>query len=95
MTITLKIDGEDKIFVNDFVSGMMFRKALVLYKSINEEISEELLDKMANFVCEAFLNQFTLDEFYNGIAADKLIFSILDVLMTCINKKKSNEEEKN
>ncbi len=69
MQITLRIDGKDKIFVNEFVS---FRKHYNAVK-LNEEFQlrahelTEQYDLLAEFVVITFDKQFTVDELLDGI----------------------------
>jgi N-acetyl-anhydromuramyl-L-alanine amidase AmpD len=72
MQITLKIDGNDKTFINDFVPGRVFKNALTLNKKMKEEGSEltaELFDELVEFCVMAFNKQFTTEEFWDGIDA--------------------------
>lgn len=80
MQITLKIGDKEKTFANDFVKARVFRHALKLNQELrNAEISVELFDKLVEFVVIAFNNQFTIDEFWDGIDADKLQNEVMRV----------------
>ncbi|TCP32187.1 hypothetical protein EV207_101165 [Scopulibacillus darangshiensis] len=70
MEITLKIDGKDKKFAQHFVSGYYFRKALELSKEEEKKgLDLKLIDKYVDFVCEVFGNQFTSEDYTNGVNA--------------------------
>lgn len=77
MQITLKIDGKDKTFVNDFVSARLLRDALKLNENTAQQQHEGILsvtrqlDELAELVVKAFNNQFTLDQLWDGISIDK------------------------
>lgn len=73
MEITLKINGKDKTFVQEFVPLKFVRKALEVekYASNPNYDAEELLDKRLNLIVEAFDKQFTKDELENGMNAIK------------------------
>ena len=77
MNITLKIDGKDKTFVNDFVSARLLRDALKLNENAAQKQQEGThsitgqLDELAELVVKAFNNQFTLDELWDGLAIEK------------------------
>jgi hypothetical protein len=83
MQITLFVNGEEKTFTVPFVKARMFRRALEITKKYDlNDVDVATLDILVSYVVELFNNQFTVDEFYDGIPADKLISTILD----CINK---------
>ncbi|MFF5993714.1 hypothetical protein AAGS61_03015 [Lysinibacillus sp. KU-BSD001] len=73
MKITLRIKGEDKTFVNDYVPARLLREAL----KVNEDMAKnkvdgthsvaDQLDELAEFAVKAFNFQFTLDELWDGI----------------------------
>jgi hypothetical protein len=82
MQITLFINGEEKTFTVPFVKARMFRRALEITKKYDlNDVNVETLDVLVSYVVELFNNQFTIDDVYDGIPADKLISTILD----CIN----------
>ncbi|OCA84485.1 hypothetical protein A8F94_17465 [Bacillus sp. FJAT-27225] len=74
MQITLNIDGKEKTYTNDFVKARIFKNALKLNKEMKsiKEISEELFDKLVEFVVVAFDRQFTVDEVWDGLAVADL-----------------------
>ncbi|ADU95287.1 MULTISPECIES: phage tail assembly chaperone G [Anoxybacillaceae] len=83
MKITLFINGEEKTFTVPFVKARMFRRALEITKKYDlNDVDVETLDVLVSYVVELFNNQFTIDDIYDGVPADKLIPTILD----CINK---------
>lgn len=73
MEITLRIKGEDKTFVQEFVSLKFYRKALDVEKYAQGTDSEEveLMDKRLRLIVEIFDKQFTKDELENGLNAIK------------------------
>ena len=75
MQITLKINGKEKTFTNDFVPGRVFRNALLINKKMRDksfELSAELFDELIEFCVTTFSKQFTIDEFWDGVDARKL-----------------------
>lgn len=83
MQITLNIEGKDKSFTVPFVSGRAMRKALEIAKKSNlNDIDVETLDTLVDYVVDLFRGQFTRDEYYDGIEAQKLLSSVMD----CINE---------
>ncbi|WP_193432322.1 phage tail assembly chaperone G [Caenibacillus caldisaponilyticus] len=82
MELTLMIDGKKKTFTTGFISAMMYRKTLVMSKKLNKNTFDENdLDAIVDFIVELFGKQFTRDEFYHGLAANKLEQTVMD----CIN----------
>ena len=84
MEITLRINGEDKTFVQDFVPLKLYRKALAVEKyALSKNVDEEkLFDKRLNLIVEAFNHQFTKDELENGLNAiehQKVFYNIIGV----------------
>ncbi|MCY9198929.1 hypothetical protein MOE86_20075 [Bacillus atrophaeus] len=81
MQLTLRINGEDKTFSTPFIKGRMLREAIKLSKNTNfDDLSEESLDSLVNYVVRVYDNQFDLDTFYDGIASDELISTISDTI---------------
>lgn len=86
LMVTLRTPQGKKEYAQDFVSGRMFRKTVAMKKEFANGVNEETLDKMVVFVTELFGNQFTIDEFYDGIAADKLMSTIIDCINAVVGK---------
>lgn len=88
MQLTLRIEGKDTIFTNDFVPGRVFRNALLINKKMKngaDEISAELFDELIEFCVTAFGKQFTIDEFWDGIDArylDKEVMRIYNEILS-------------
>lgn len=75
MKITLRVDGKEKTFKNDFVEGIVFRKALELNKKIREggSVAEvETYDEYIEFIVFAFGNQFTSEEAWKGLSVTQI-----------------------
>ncbi|WP_017797565.1 phage tail assembly chaperone G [Oceanobacillus kimchii] len=88
MKITLykpqKVDGENKrkesIYKIPFVSARHHRKLLEYEQTIDyTEMTLENTDELVGFVCDVFGNQFTIDEFYDGVPSHELVSVIGDV----------------
>lgn len=81
MELVLKIDGQDKAFVAPFISGRMFRRTLEIRKKTDfGAVDETTLDKLVDYVVETYGNQFTRDQYYDGIPAQKVLTTILDCM---------------
>ncbi|MEA0553534.1 hypothetical protein U1P98_06355 [Lysinibacillus irui] len=88
MQITLKIDGQEKQFSNDFVKARVFRNALKMNEKMRQEgneISVETFDEMIAFVVNVFENQFTMDDVWDGLEAGKLQDEIMRVFNSVLN----------
>ena len=74
MEIKLRINNQEKTFVNDFVSARALRQNIELRKTIKfEDLSVSDLDKLMQSVCDIFNKQFTIDDIYDGLASNKLM----------------------
>ena len=80
LSLTLKINGEDKTFTAPFVSGRAYRKIIELEeKELSGELKGlELLDAQVDYMVELYNGQFTADEYYDGIPGDKVVSTILE-----------------
>ncbi|MBD1373713.1 hypothetical protein IC620_15310 [Hazenella sp. IB182357] len=94
LKIKLNIDGENKTFTQDFISGRMFRKAIELEEEQNQHLAKiqkqsdipvsesiKLIEALYHFICEVFDKQFTLEQYEDGIDARK----IMDHSWTIVN----------
>lgn len=77
MHLKLWIDNEEKTFFTPFVSAMVFRKFIDLKEKMDmTDLKGEEIDEVSGLVVFAFGNQFTLEQFYNGIPHDELMITI-------------------
>jgi hypothetical protein len=77
-SLTLLIDNEEKTFTIPFVSGLIWRNWIELQEkaeNINLLTTKEI-DGFVNLVVLAFNNQFTLEQFYQGIPFDKVMVTV-------------------
>lgn len=95
MRIALRIDGKEKEFKVDFISGRMFRRTIEMQKLFRQRddgktvVDEAHLDSMVDYVVELFGRQFDRDQFYDGIDARKM----LPTIVACINEVVSGASE--
>ena len=81
----------EKEYVLGKVKARMYRKAIALTDDLNlDKITAKSLDDMVDFVVEAYGNQFTRDDVYDGVEAKDL----MDVLTDCIKNVVGNVSEK-
>lgn len=87
--ITLLINGKEKTFnPPPFIPGLLGRQAADLEDKYlspegqkNNKLSQvEVLDEFVDFVCAAYGNVFTSDDFYNGIDSRKMYATIMELL---------------
>lgn len=88
MKLTLKFRDEknstkdetvfiEKTFMTDFISARCYRQALELDKRLDfNNLSPEETDELVGFVRNVFNKEFTIDEFWDGIPANKLLETI-------------------
>lgn len=96
MEITLKINGEDKTFVQEFIPLKLYRKAVEIekYAEENPEEAIEVFDKQLNLIVEAFGKQFTKDELENGMNVQNHREEIYNIIGVGILGLPTLEEQK-
>ena len=80
MNINLKINGKDKTFTTPFVSARMLRETMAMASLDGNNLDASLIDTMAEYIVKLFGNQFTLDDFYDGYPADKVISTFTEYM---------------
>jgi len=79
MKLELMIDGKKKIFTTPFVSGLSYRKLLEYDQTIDyTDMNTDDYDELIGFVCNVFGDQFTVNEFWEGIASHEIVSTLLD-----------------
>lgn len=69
LELELYIGGKKKTFVAPFVSARMLRRAMEIAKEEEKMDQVESMDATVDYLADLFGNQFTRDEFYDGIPA--------------------------
>lgn len=86
MNIELLINGEKKTFkLPSFIPGRMIRKAVSFTKMDLNNIDEEGLDELIEYVTNVYGDKFTIDEFYDGIDARQMMDVIGDTITFIVN----------
>jgi hypothetical protein len=86
MNIELLMDGKKKTFkLPSFIPGRLVRKAVAFTKVDFNNIDEEILDEMVDFVVSIYGNKFTLDEFYDGIDSRDMLNVIGQAIEAIVN----------
>lgn len=58
-------------------------------------LDEEGLDTLIRFVCEVFNNEFSVDDFYDGIEISEMIPTIKNVIEEVVGKANGDSNPKN
>lgn len=81
MQLNLKIENKTKTFIPTFISGRIVRDVTKILPKLQEgNITTELLDELVAMMIVIYNNQFTVDEFYDGIEAHRLLSTITETL---------------
>jgi hypothetical protein len=95
MELKLFINNEEKPFTVPFIKARAFRRALEIHKKVDfNNLTEEALDTVVDFVVEIFNAQFSRDEFYDGLSTSDLIPTINYVMDGVVGNGKANTEGK-
>ncbi|MEK4871581.1 phage tail assembly chaperone G [Niallia sp. FSL W8-1348] len=75
-----EIKVEERIFTIPHANGKHYRQLLKFDETINyANLGVEEHDELVGFVCDVFQNQFTVDEFYEGIPAHETVGTLINV----------------
>lgn len=107
LKIQLQLNGKTKTYTQDFISGYLFRKALLLSdkrekflkKVMDEgaslEEQEALLDELYHFISEVFGGQFTPVEYEQGTDARRIVDQSWSILYGIISQVTEPLQEMN
>jgi len=78
-------DGEDIIEVRTFVTNKIKTRLASRAMEIEKEIikndgTPEGMNKIADFMCEAYGNRFTRDELFDGLELNQLVPALKEIL---------------
>ena len=86
----------DKTYTTNSVKARIFRKAVEINEKKNfNDLKVEDFDELVDFVVELYGNQFTRDEFYDGLESDKLIITLVESITRTISGTTEKMESKN
>ncbi|HCG4535566.1 TPA: hypothetical protein NJY08_004411 [Salmonella enterica subsp. enterica serovar Typhi str. AG3] len=78
MKIDISIDGHEKTFTTTFINGLVYRKYVeISEQGILKDLTLEAREKIIELIIEAFNQQFTADQFWNGIDAREIDLVII------------------
>ncbi|MBP3038062.1 hypothetical protein J9303_00885 [Bacillaceae bacterium Marseille-Q3522] len=82
-SLSLFIDGKEKKFTIPFVNGMVWRKYIEWKSKVENlrDLTVEEIDELASLVVYAFKDQFTLEQFYEGVPHDKVMRTVDDLFL--------------
>ncbi|AFK87416.1 MULTISPECIES: phage tail assembly chaperone G [Thermoanaerobacterium] len=77
----MEITLNNKTYIAPATKARVVRKAIEITEKINfNEIKTKDLDNLIDYVVELFGRQFTIDDVYDGLEANKLIPTIMDCI---------------
>jgi hypothetical protein len=94
--LKLLINNEEKVFTIPFVSGMVLRKYMELLAKTRDSknLTVEEMDEYVGLVIYAFKNQFTLEEFYDGIPHEKVMQTVDSLFIPTSNEDSTESKKK-
>lgn len=70
----------EKVYTIPHATGIHYRKLLEHDAKINySDMSVDEFDTVIGFVCDVFRNQFTIEEFYEGIPSHEVVSTAISV----------------
>ncbi|MBG9657095.1 phage tail assembly chaperone G [Cytobacillus firmus] len=91
----MKIELLEKVYVAPRPKARLFREALVITQERDlNNITPDVLDDLLQYVCDAFGNQFTIDDIYDGYASTDLIDLVTETIVYVIGDKATVEGKK-
>jgi len=92
--VEIKLNG--KTYVADTVKARAFRKAIEITEQIDfNKLKTKDLDTLIDFVVDVYGKQFTRDELYDGLDADKLISTLSESIGGIVSGVAEKLESKN
>ena len=86
----------DKTYVAKPVKARMFREAIAINEKIDfSNLKTKGLDELIGFICTIYGDQFTIDEVYDGLDADKLVSTLSKSISGIVNGVTEKLETKN
>jgi len=78
----MQINLGEKTYIAPAPKARAVRKAIEMTEKVNfNDMKASDLDNLVDYIVGLFGNQFTIDDIYDGLDADKLISTLMD----CIN----------
>nr|WP_302599769.1 hypothetical protein [uncultured Cellulosilyticum sp.] len=77
MQIKLMINGEERTFVAPFLSGKLYKDFFEMQRKLQEPKDPSVMNTMIDFVCRVYGNQFTIDQYWEGVPLNKVLSEIV------------------
>lgn len=77
MQIKLMINGEEKTFVAPFLSGKLYKDFFEMQRKLEGKMDIETMNTLIDFVCRVYGNQFTIDQYLEGVPLNKVLSEIV------------------
>ncbi|MEM5660007.1 hypothetical protein AAHB62_31890 [Bacillus cereus] len=86
MKLTLRINNEEKTFnLPSFIPARLIRQAPELADIPNNPEAADL-DKMVQYVVQVYGEQFTVDQYWDGVDARKFLLTTTNVINALVNE---------
>ncbi len=81
MQIQLMIKGDKRTFNAPFLSGQLYKDFFEIQRKLQDVLnggaSPKTMDVLVDFVCRVYGNQFTIDQYWEGVPLNKVLSEIL------------------
>lgn len=96
MEIKLTLNDKEQVFMAPRPKGRTIREAAALMEETDlNKITASVIDQIIDFVVAAFGGQFTRDDVYDGLYADELMPTILEIVNKLVSGTTDRLEPKN
>jgi hypothetical protein len=85
LSITLKIDESEKIFVTTPKGRSVRNAAALSHRMKDESLTPAFMDELAAFVVDLYNGQFTVDDLYDGLDAGGLGKALIREIDNVVN----------
>ncbi|HEY5524891.1 MAG TPA: hypothetical protein VIK26_06095 [Clostridium sp.] len=91
--VTTVITQVEKTFNTGFMNGRRLKQTMAISSEVEGQNPDDAtIDKMVGYIVDLYSNQFTLDQFYDGIASDKVFSTFEECVKTIIGNTQEKAE---
>lgn len=95
MRITLMIGEAEKTFHTPFIKGRVLRNFIKLQKEKDlADMDTDTIDSIVELMVDAYSQQFTIDEFWDGIDSRNVITAIQEFIQDITGKNDGGQGKK-
>jgi hypothetical protein len=95
MNLKLIMNGEERTFVSTFIPARAFRQVLEMNRRMDfNNLAPDEMDEIVGLIRYVFSNEFTVDEFYDGLPIEKLVPTMKETMETIGGKASGESSEK-